>query len=162
MESEPSIRTVKLAINAPVLAKWVNYQQLGPNDKEACGVLIGGYEIDEDCYVISDITTPLPNDVRSRASFRMQDKGHQEAVDRAFEISGGKQIYLGTWHTHPEATPQPSVTDLEDWKKCIVRNKERCLFFVIIGTGKFRVYSYSNENSEFVMLMTRSVNREFY
>lgn len=140
-----------------VILKWKEYQQLKIGDKEACGVLIGGYDTNKPLYIVSDITTPLPEDIRSRTSFRMLDKGHQKAVDSAFENSGGKKIYLGTWHTHPEAHPEPSSVDIDDWKKCMKRNEGRNLFFVIVGKESFRIFVYSEVESGFNLLMTRSI-----
>ncbi|WP_300179632.1 Mov34/MPN/PAD-1 family protein [uncultured Aliivibrio sp.] len=140
-----------------VILKLKEYQQLNRDDKEACGVLIGGYDTNKSLYIISDITTPLPEDIRSRTSFKMLDKGHQKAVDSAFGNSGGKKIYLGTWHTHPEAHPEPSSVDIDDWKKCMKRNEGRNLFFVIVGKESFRIFVYSEVESGFNLLMTRSI-----
>ncbi|CAH7103044.1 Prok-JAB domain-containing protein [Vibrio chagasii] len=140
-----------------IIKKWKENQQLKKDDKEACGVLIGGYDTNKSLYIVSDITTPLPEDIRSRTSFRMLDKGHQKAVDSAFENSGGKKIYLGTWHTHPEAHPEPSSVDIDDWNKCMKRNEGRKLFFVIVGKESFRIFVYSDVESGFNLLMTRSI-----
>ena len=57
-----------------------------------------------------------------------------------FACSGGRAIYLGTWHTHPESVPTPSGIDRSDWAACQRANRGRPLAFVLVGTGKVRVF----------------------
>ena len=75
----------------------------------------------------------MPYDVQCRSRFELKDPGHQRTVDKLFERSNGSEIYLGTWHTHPEQIPCPSRVDKSDWRACLKRNKDRSLIFVIAG-----------------------------
>ena len=147
-----------LNIQDTVLEKWAEHRQLTPVITESCGVLIGGFDTKSKHFLIESITLPLPMDVRKRMFFTMQDKGHQKAVDTAFKASGGKHIYLGTWHTHPELRPSPSEVDLEDWIACIKRNDGRQLFFVIVGTEEIRVFVCTNNQFKPISLIGRSVS----
>lgn len=155
--TELSRKIKTIDIDDDVISILTSFCQRSASDKEACGVLIGGYDKKSGVYIISEVTTPLAYDIRSRTSFKMLDMGHQTAVDKAFKDSEGRHIYLGTWHSHPEAHPSPSLTDIEDWKKCLLRNKGRNLFFVIVGLESLRVFEYSMEKAEFVLMMVRSV-----
>lgn len=145
-----------LTIRDEVLKKWSSHRQFAPVTTEACGVLIGGYDTESDSYLIEKVTTPLPMDVRRRSFFTMQDKGHQQAVDAEYKASGGKHIYLGTWHTHPESRPNPSSVDIKDWRACIKRNNGRKLFFVIVGTAEVRVFTQENNQFKSILSVERT------
>lgn len=152
MNSSYSGFGVTLSICDNILSRWASHRQLSLVTTEACGVLIGGYDVERDHFIIHDVTVPLPGDVRSHSFFTMKDKGHQEAVNDAFEASEGKHIYLGTWHTHPERCPTPSSVDIRDWNACIKRNEGRQLFFVIVGTEEVRVFVQSDNQFESMTL----------
>lgn len=107
---------------------------------ETFGVLIGTTSVDKKERWVDFATLPMSGDSQSRYHFSLRDPGHQRRVDEAFACSGGSQIYLGTWHTHPEIIPQPSSVDKEDWRQCMKRNKRRPLLFVIQGTEKIAVF----------------------
>lgn len=127
--------TVDILITPTVIETWKNYQQNSRTDKEACGVLIGGYDSIKNQIVVEECTKPMRGDVRRRNSFILKDRGHQMAVDRAFKDSHARCFYLGTWHSHPTPNPYPSNRDLKDWSKCIARNPLLpCFLFSIVGT----------------------------
>lgn len=41
----------------------------------------------------------------------------QEEINRVFEESGGRLLYLGDWHTHPLGAARPSGTDMNSARK---------------------------------------------
>ena len=121
-------------------------RQTAPHDHEKFGVLIGSKTVDEEQYWIEHVTQPLPRDQSTRTSFTMMDPGHQKALDKFFKKSGGQNIYMGTWHTHPQKFPTPSHIDRSDWRSCIRRNIDRQLFFFIIGTEQNKAYFRGERN----------------
>ena len=131
-------RTVFVA--EAVVNTWRKNKQTKINQSEMCGVLIGATSRDKKTIWVESVTSALPLDVRYRYNFVMKDPGHQVTIDNAHHTSGGTEIYLGTWHTHPENYPNPSTVDTVDWKKCMRRNRSRPLVFVIVGILETRIF----------------------
>jgi integrative and conjugative element protein (TIGR02256 family) len=130
-----SDKEVDIIVDPKVIAIWRKYRQTSRFNKEACGVLIGGYDSMSNQIIVEDCTVPRRGDIRRWCSFILKDKGHQLVVDKAFENSQGKSFYLGTWHSHPTLKPYPSSQDLNDWKNCMARNPSLpCFLFSIVGT----------------------------
>jgi integrative and conjugative element protein (TIGR02256 family) len=128
-------KQVDVIISPQIIDIWHKYRQCSTHDKEACGVLIGGFDQQEKRIIVEDCTQPMKGDFRKFFSFLLRDIGHQCAVDKAFAKSRRTSFYLGTWHTHPEKNPTPSKGDLTDWKNCMDRNPLIPSFlFAIVGT----------------------------
>ena len=87
---------------------WHGHRQTAAGAAETFGVLMGTTSVDRREIWIEAVTTPMADDRCSRFSFALRDPGHQRAVCEKFNYSGGRAIYLGTWHTHPEPIPTPS------------------------------------------------------
>lgn len=85
----------------------------------------------------------------------MKDPFHQKTIDKAFKESNGELGYIGTWHTHPQDEPIPSIIDLNDWGQCALRNPDRQLVFVIVGKTQVNIYIRNNDKLEVV---TRKVD----
>lgn len=62
--------------------------------------------------------------------------------------------YLGEWHTHPEASPNPSVFDILGWKRLlkVTRFDGICLYFVIVGTEQLKVWEGNKHSLEIRLL----------
>ncbi len=144
---------LQVQISNEVWRIWNKYRQTSIFSREACGVLIGGFEPETKTFFVEQCTQPMKSDRRKRTSFILCDYGHQKEVDKAFHITGGKCFYLGTWHTHPESHPSPSYLDEKDWNECIGRNPTIPGFlFAIVGTksvslfpkGKITNYEFQN------------------
>ena len=111
-----------------------------PDAAESFGVLMGTTSVDRREIWIESVTTPMEHDRRTRFSFALRDPGHQRTVCGMFGCSGGRSIYLGTWHTHPEPVPTPSRIDRTDWAARVRANRGRPLAFVLVGTDQVRVF----------------------
>ena len=122
-----------------VAGVWRSHRQTA-SAAESFGVLMGTTSVDRREIWIEAVTAPMAHDRRSRFSFALRDLGHQRAVCEKFASSGGSEIYLGTWHTHPEPVPTPSRIDRKDWAACLRANLGRPLAFVLVGTGEVRVF----------------------
>jgi integrative and conjugative element protein (TIGR02256 family) len=111
---------------------------------EAGGVLLGRHLLDSHDLVVDEVTVPQRSDRRMRFSF-FRSKRHNLLAYRKWEASDGHTAYLGLWHTHPEADPEPSQVDRRDWEQAVARDSfegDR-LFFPIVGIGRIRVWSKS-------------------
>ena len=130
----------RVHVSEEVAGVWHAHRQTAPDATESFGVLIGTTSVDQGEIWIQEVTTPMGHDRRTRFSFALRDLGHQRAVCSMFACSGGRSIYLGTWHTHPEPVPTPSGIDRKDWTACLRANRGRPLAFVLVGTDKVRVF----------------------
>lgn len=108
------------------------------SENESGGVIIGKRILDGGIVVVN-ISTPFRDDLQSRFRFSKTSKMHQEFVNRYFEESKGYVSLVGEWHSHPEKNPIASSTDKKSWMKIMLEN-DKLLFFVIVGTEKFRIY----------------------
>ena len=130
----------RVIVNDKVAEVWHGHRQTVATATESFGVLMGTTSVDRRDIWIEAVTTPMPQDRRSRFSFALRDPGHQRTVCRRFASSDGRVIYLGTWHTHPEPMPTPSTIDLNDWVTCLRANRGRPLAFVLVGIEEVRVF----------------------
>ena len=123
-----------------VAGVWRMHRQTAADAAESFGALMGTTSADRRQIWIESVTTPMAHDRRTRLSFALRDPGHQRAVCGKFARSGGRAIYLGTWHTHPERVPTPSGMDRDDWAACLRANPRWPLTFVLVGTDQIRVF----------------------
>jgi len=128
-------------VRSRVFDNWFNFRQLQKEDTEACGIMVGSIDSDLSRIWIEHITTPKLKDKRNRYGFELLDPYHQKFIDKKYKKSNGELIYLGTWHTHPESVPTPSVIDKKDWNLCVDRNKTfPKLIFGIVGTDQINLF----------------------
>lgn len=132
----------KFEISANVLQRMLDFVQDEPKRAEAGGVLLGRHIVESTDVVVDEITLPMAGDRRSRRRFFRGKAGHQEVVDRLWQESNGTCVYLGGWHSHPEADPTPSDVDFEDWKRRLREDvfDSDDLYFVIVGTEILRAW----------------------
>jgi len=75
---------------------------------ETGGIIVGGYSADLSSAIVDKILGP-PSD--SRSGFSWFVKGVKETLDNLWQNQ--QQFYLGEWHYHPYAAPNPSPRDLQ-------------------------------------------------
>lgn len=118
-----------LVIMPSPLDRMLTYRQLGWFSTEAAGVLIG--ERRGPHLVVHQISEPGPGDIRRRCFVDRRGAHHQIAVDEAFSSSSGALQYLGEWHTHPEDSPSPSITDLSTWQRHLIADDEQMALLIV-------------------------------
>ena len=136
----------KIKLSAPVCDVLGKYRQIETEDHEASGLLIGRV-LHNGSVVVDEVTEPLPLDKRSRFSCSLEDPGHQQKADAAYDTSNGCSGIVGHWHTHPEPYPTPSAVDLHDWRRRLqndIYSDDRFLF-VIVGTVETRMWLGSRD-----------------
>lgn len=106
----------RLVISADAGRTLLSFGQRN-SKKEAGGILLGKIFDVSRTVLIEKVTTPHPKDRRGWNFFVRSRSVAQNAIDNAWADSGGEQIYLGEWHSHPEPHPTPSHRD-----RCMIRN----------------------------------------
>lgn len=77
---------------------------------EVGGMLVG-YEATNGDTVVTHVIGPGPGAIHHRFSFSPDSDYQQLALEVWFRDTGGRETYLGDWHTHPGGSPMPSLTD---------------------------------------------------
>lgn len=133
-----------LRIDQKVIDVLKRFIQDDENKSEAGGILMG-YYIDNYSFYISDLTTPSEDDKSSRFQFIRSFVSAQKLIERFFNSSKGKKIYLGEWHTHPEKLPTPSTVDLESFQNQLKKSElnSEYIFMLIVGTKGIYAAAYS-------------------
>jgi len=84
-------------------------------NQETGGILVGAYNENFSVAVATRATEP-PSDSRAgNAWFRRGISGLKYLLDRLWQTK--REFYLGEWHFHPFAEPEPSSTDLNELRK---------------------------------------------
>lgn len=123
----------------PILTMKEAGRQVG-NQNEAGGIILGQvYENNRVC--LTEVSEPNEFDKSSRFSFVRDKRMAQLIVNEAFHKSGGKLIYLGEWHTHPEQYPRPSEIDKRMIKRQFEKNRINESFLILLIQGTEDIYA---------------------
>lgn len=79
-------------------------------DRETGGILMGYYVEAHDRAIVTDVSMAPGDSESGRAWFLRGVLGLQEWIDRLW--TARRHYYLGEWHFHPFAAPNPSSQDL--------------------------------------------------
>jgi integrative and conjugative element protein (TIGR02256 family) len=155
-----SCNNITLRISKSVQSVFDEYRQIKENDLEACGILIGNHKIDGNTICINHVTKPQEKDVRRRYSYKMDAAIHQNILAKYFKLSNNEEVYLGTWHSHPESYPMPSRDDIINWEKQRKSNENIFprMVFAIVGITKVKFWI--TKKCEFFELAERSLRYE--
>lgn len=111
-----------------MVAMWRNNRR-----HETGGILVGHYTPDHRIAVVVRATGPS-SDARAGATWFVRGvQGLQELLDKLWR--GGNGFYLGEWHSHPGASPDPSGRDLTQMRTIASSERYRCPepIMVILG-----------------------------
>lgn len=135
----------KIVISDQVVSLIDKHAQVKKQMHEAGGILLGQIE-DNTVYIIR-ATMPNKFDFRSRFNFVRAKDPAQIVIDYEFYYSNKRTIYLGEWHTHPEANPKPSVQDITMIKDQFHKNKinEKFLLLIIKGLPNYYIALYEGK-----------------
>lgn len=132
-------------IGYEVINILISYRQLGKQDLEAGGSLIGCINTDNTMEA-RDLTLPQPSDKQTRCSF-FRSSAHNRILNDKWKASNGNAYLVGLWHTHPEPIPNYSGEDKKDWLNVLKQGQYegKCLMFLIVGVKKIRLWIVDNE-----------------
>lgn len=144
-------------IDPAALEQMLRFQQLEAHQAEAGGVLLGRRILGGHDVVVDEVTSPMPEDVRTRQTFHRSRAGHQQVIGDRWRTSEGTCLYLGEWHTHPEPCPLPSQVDVGDWRRRLRTDRfdEDSLLFVIVGMQEVRAWEGFRHSLEILPLVGR-------
>ena len=137
----------QLIIMPEARSQMETFRQQKQHDPEAGGILLGRQFVHRSDIIVDEVTTPLKNDKRSRYRFH-RSADHQRVAVNKWKKSDGYCMYLGLWHTHPQAHPTPSSIDYADWMNALNKGKYEGdhLFFIILGTKSIGCWMGSKES----------------
>lgn len=103
------------------------------------GFLVGYYADDNKHLHITDTILPISLKA-SKYNFERSTKGIEKILGTYYKETPQK-FYVGEWHTHPDNSPIPSLTDISAIN-AIINNQNGCLanpVLLIIGYSKTKV-----------------------
>jgi integrative and conjugative element protein (TIGR02256 family) len=133
-----------IAFHVGALGILDRFTQRNKNQPEAGGVILGKLIGDE--IQIMRLSVPTQLDKASRYSFERHAYSAQIVIDYEFYNSGGEMVYLGEWHTHPEAHPTPSCADKNMIRRQYNNNGRQTDFLLLVIQGTSSRYVGLIEN----------------
>lgn len=108
------------------------------------GLLVGNYSEDKKMVFVNDMILPTSYKA-SPVTFERGSNGLRSILIEFFERES-PQLYVGEWHTHPNAQPIPSPTDV----------------FALMSIARHPDVSIDNPIMLIVGLNKQSINMAFY
>lgn len=123
----------KLILSKMVLSKFIQYQQTSKIRKECGGQLFA--QISSKVIEVKVATGPYKSDKSTKYSFIPDKKKQQYDIDKCFN---NNLHYIGDWHTHPQAIPKPSQTDIDSMLDYFNKSKHQLnnLVLIIVGNNQ--------------------------
>ncbi|RKH52691.1 hypothetical protein D7Y23_06235 [Corallococcus sp. AB050B] len=139
------------------LSQMISFRQTRRCHREAGGVLLGRYIKGCRDIVVDEVTSPMAGDWRLPFFFRRSRSRHQQVIDERWTASRGTCQYLGEWHTHPELIPNPSSTDIAEWRRRLRTDlfDGNSLLFIIVGIREVRIWEGARADPVLALLQRR-------
>jgi len=110
------------------------------NDLETGGILIGHISIPTQTIVITGQIEAPEDSIREKSIFKSGVKGLSEKLKSIEKSSAGMITQLGTWHSHPNSSSNPSSIDLESKRKMYEDRNNMPTVCLIWGKIGYSVY----------------------
>ncbi|MGI9102191.1 MAG: Mov34/MPN/PAD-1 family protein [Terriglobales bacterium] len=120
----------RLALDPSVLNHFAEHQQRDADSLEAGGQLFARFSDQE--VTVSRVTGPRPVDRRSRYLYHPNRREEQREID---EMHRKGLHFVGDWHTHPEAVPTPSPSDIRTINEAVAKSRHHLYGFLMIVVG---------------------------
>ena len=130
LSGECASGTPRILIEPSVLSHVYRFRQLHCWSREAGGQLFA--LIDGHDWRVTEATGPRRSDLRSRFGFVGNRSQDQKDIRQRF--SSGLH-YVGDWHTHPQASPRPSITDIDSMTKMVAASRHELPGFLMMIVG---------------------------
>jgi integrative and conjugative element protein (TIGR02256 family) len=131
---------------------------------ETGGILIGTYNPQRDTAIVSHVL-PAPADSKAGPTwFERGIKGLRAALEQAWQTE--HTHYLGEWHYHPNAAPNPSPRDQSQMRDLKLRRGFRVVepIMLIIGGHSSsqwatRAFVYPNTGMQIELLLLQNIEK---
>ena len=100
--------------------------------KETGGIIIGRYSPCHQEAIITELTDKPKDSLSAFFSFLRGKSGLKQLLEKKWQTN---EYYLGEWHFHPEAPPQPSSQDYRTMRKIMRKKKYKCPEPILIIIG---------------------------
>lgn len=110
------------------------------NDLETGGILIGHISIPTQTIVITGQIEAPEDSIRGKCKFYSGVKGLGEKLKFIEKSSAGMITQLGTWHSHPNSSSNPSSIDIDSKKKMYQDRNDMPTVCLIWGKNDYNVY----------------------
>ena len=120
-----------LVFTDSVLDHFKRYRQTRCWHREAGGQLFA--KLYSERIIIEEATGPRRTDRRTRTSYIPDRIAEQAEIDQRYPRN---LHYIGDWHTHPEAIPRPSPTDIASMIDCFKKSKHTLNAFILVIIGQ--------------------------
>jgi integrative and conjugative element protein (TIGR02256 family) len=88
-------------------------QLIQENPKTETGGVLAGYLDQNGDFVITHASDPGPKAVKLATKFEKDVEFCQQFLDKIYDESNKKVVYVGEWHSHPSENNQPSSLDIQ-------------------------------------------------
>lgn len=120
----------KLIFADIVLNHFNRNRQWTPQIPEAGGQLFVRFE--GNSIQVEQATGPRATDRRSLLDFIPDRLAERREIKRLFRAG---LHYVGDWHTHPEAYPRPSETDIDSLRDMFKKSRHKLASFLVVIVG---------------------------
>lgn len=100
---------------------------------ETGGILLGRYSTALDCAIVTSASSAPPDSRSGRTWFQRGVRGLQRLLDRVWREE--HRYYLGEWHFHPSALPEPSPVDIAQMLEIAATAEYHCPEPVLLIIG---------------------------
>ncbi|WP_262906255.1 Mov34/MPN/PAD-1 family protein [Hymenobacter terricola] len=130
---------------------------------ETGGILIGEYTDQLSCATVTHLLGPTTDSQSGRTWLIRGTKGLRKIIGNYWKEK--KQYYLGEWHFHPFALPDPSRQDLMQMREIACSSTYKCPEPILIIAGgdpskELRLRVFVFPKGELIELFDASTNLE--
>lgn len=122
--------TPRILIEPSVLSQVYRFRQTHCWSREAGGQLFASVHGHD--WRVAEATGPRRSDLRSRFGFVGNRSQDQKDIRQRFGLG---LHYVGDWHTHPQASPRPSITDIDSMTKMVAASRHELPGFLMMIVG---------------------------
>lgn len=130
------------------------YQQLRKyaqhEGNELCGVLTGS-QIDDKTFRISKVSPPCVA-CNSRCGCVRDASKANAFIQQDYNESEHTRVYVGEWHTHPEANPTPSLVDINSVISSFNTAERAVPFLIMMIVGTESNYCSVYDGKGFIVM----------
>jgi len=134
------IRDKHVFLTKTVIDLFCRFQQIEQREKERGGIVLGQISEKEHRILVCRASVPGGQDRNKRRYFHRDRKKAQQIIEYEFYNSGGKNTYLGEWHTHPANRAIPSPQDIHMITEQLATNEMKVEFILLFVVAQEELF----------------------